>query len=97
MSLLEFIRFASELSGLPITLDLDAWDRAGVKVQDSVDAKLTGTTVRGLLEAALRPRNLAVAVVRNHVLVTSPPGDRDVLRKVSYDVSDLTSPTAPTC
>jgi hypothetical protein len=95
LPLLSFVRFASQLSGLPITIDVDALARLGVKLQDPVSAKLSQTTLRDLLEAALGPRKLAVAVVNNRVLITSPPAERELLRRLSYDVSDLAPAGGP--
>jgi hypothetical protein len=54
-----------------------------------VSVQLAKTTVGDALRAALAEHNLELAVERDHLLVTTPRGERAILRQADYDVLDL--------
>jgi len=78
-----------DLSGLAITLDLDAIERRGLKPGEAISIRLEGASVRQILEAVAVKLGLAVVLENNRVLLTSPREEREALRTVRYSVSDL--------
>ena len=78
-----------DLSGLAITLDLDAMQRRGLKPEESIRMRLEGSTVRQILDTVAAKPGLAVVLENDLVLLTSPREDRDTLRTSRYSVSDL--------
>ena len=87
--LLQFVRLMSDLSGLPLTIDLDACVRKGVRLDAPVRTKLNQTTVREALETVAASRGLALVVRNNQAILTCPAAESEALRVERYDVSDL--------
>jgi hypothetical protein len=78
-----------DLSGLAVTLDLDAARRHGLKLSEPVSIHLEQSTVRQILEALAGKLGLAVALENNQVLLTGPREERELLRTARYSVGDL--------
>jgi hypothetical protein len=77
------------LTGVSVTLDLDAMGRLGVALGDRVNVRQSGKTVRELLDALAASRNLVVARVNNCVVFTSSEAERRTLKTIPYGVSDI--------
>lgn len=86
----DVIALTAQLGQVPLTLDLDAMARLGVKLDDRVSVKLAGASVAKVLQTAAEARGLALAVEGNLVQVTSPADERQKLYAERYDVGDLT-------
>ena len=83
------IELLQSYSTLRIALDIETMEQLGVTPDDPITLRLRDATVGQVLEAALARRGLVYVVEGNHVLVTQPPKQREMLRRVRYAVSDL--------
>lgn len=92
--LIDFLRFVSDMSTIPITLDPDALRRPTVTAMSPVEFKLTDTTVGGMLQAALAPYELSFVAIDEQLLVTRTGPADGRLRENRYDVSDLAADEA---
>jgi len=90
VSLRDALKLVSQLSQVPITLDLDALAPLGITLDDQVTVRLSQTTLKAVLETIVASRGLAFTVEAGQILVTRPPKDRSVLRQFRDTVSDLT-------
>jgi hypothetical protein len=82
----EAIRMLSNLSTIPITLDPEALIWSRITPGTPVKAKLTDTTVEGVLVEVLKPFRLELAMADEQVVVTRSPA----LRLIKCPVGDLT-------
>lgn len=90
--LVDFCDFISELSTIPITLDVDALATAGVAPDEPLlQIKRTGTTVGELLTSVLAEHGLLYEIRGQQLLITGPQPGWIVSK---YDVSDLTGAEA---
>jgi hypothetical protein len=90
IKLVDFCDFLSELSTIPITLDVDALATAGVAPDEPLQQiKKTATTVGELLKVVLAEHGLIYEVHGQQLLITVPPAD---LITVPYDVRELAGP-----
>jgi len=94
--LADAVEFLSQLSTVPITLDVDAMQQLGVTPRDPVSVELTETTVGRILGEMVFSRGLAAEIDDGQVLVTSPAERRRTLRQRRYTVSDLIGDKAST-
>lgn len=94
MPLADAVDLLAELSDLPITLDPEALERLGVRLDDAVAVELSDATLAEILAAVAAEAGLALVVEDGQVLLSSPPADRDRLRQRRYTVSDLTGEDA---
>jgi hypothetical protein len=78
-----------DLSGLAITLDLDAMQRLGLKLEEPIRMHLEESTVRQILETLAAKLGLAVVLENGQVLLTSPQEERESLHTLRYSVNDL--------
>lgn len=85
----ELLPLVEAVSGVSITLDLDALGRLGVGLGDRVKLQQSGKTVRELLDAVAATRGLVVTQVNNCVVLTSPEAERRSLKTIPYSVSDI--------
>jgi len=79
----------AQLSGLPITFDLEAMTQLDVDLEAPVTLRLSETTAGEALEAVVSSRGLVYVVENNQLLVTGPQQHRNTLRLGRYTVSDL--------
>lgn len=84
------INLVSQMSGLPITLDVEALGELGVTLDDHVTLRLANTTLGAALERVASSRGLVSVVQDGQLLVTSPAKHRSTLQTARYSVSDLT-------
>jgi hypothetical protein len=85
----ELLPLIEAVSGVSVTLDLDALGRLGVTLNDRVNLRQSGKTVRELLDAVAAARGLVVTQVNNCVVLTSPEAERRSLKTIPYSVSDI--------
>ncbi|HND53316.1 MAG TPA: hypothetical protein PLV92_12990, partial [Pirellulaceae bacterium] len=88
--LCDYLQVLSDLSTIPITLDLDALRLRNVAPTATVTVKIEETTVRAALVAALQPLKLGFVAAGGHVVVTHPaPTAATTAQPQPIDVSDL--------
>ncbi|HEX3871004.1 MAG TPA: DUF1559 domain-containing protein, partial [Pirellulales bacterium] len=85
----EFIEFVSQMSTLPITIDLDALVEAGVHPDDKISVTLAASTVGKMLENVLATCGLVYVVQDGQVVVTHPRRKAQTSETVRYEVDDL--------
>ncbi|HJT35013.1 MAG TPA: DUF1559 domain-containing protein [Pirellulales bacterium] len=83
------IELLSQISTVPITLDIEALSAAGVKPDARVAIKLANATVGEVLSAAIEPYDLRYVIVGRHVVVTDRRRGEEERSTVRYDVGDL--------
>jgi len=86
IQLIDLIDLLVQLTRVPITLDLNALERAGIQVTDPVSIHRQDTTVAQLLADALQEFDLTYSVDDGQVTVTRPG---PVWTAVLYRVDDL--------
>jgi hypothetical protein len=89
IALADFAQVMSDLSAIPVTLDLDALAQANLSPETPIRIRQVDTTVEQVLSAALRPLGLDHATGVGHLTVTSPAARSGDLRQITYDVADL--------
>jgi len=87
--LIDFLRFVTDFSTIPITLDPDALALVGVTPKTLVNVKQTDTNVAKLLSEALTSLNLGYVPLEGHLLVTRPPLPDGQPRSHIHSVDDL--------
>lgn len=85
------IELLSQISTVPISLDIEALSAAGVKPDARVAVKLANATVGEVLSAAIEPYDLRYVIVGRHVVVTDRRRGEEERSTVRYDVGDLTT------
>jgi len=80
----------SQIGSVQITFDLETLAQLGVKLDDPVTVKRSGSSLAQILEAILDPFGLTYLVEGDQILVTSPRRTENPLRQMRYTVSDLT-------
>jgi len=88
--LLDFVYEVSDLSTIPITIDLNVLRLRQLSVVVPITAKLESSTVEQLLVAALEPHNLVAAADADSQLIVTLPRDEGLNRKANYAIEDLT-------
>lgn len=83
--LIKFLRFVSEMSTIPISLDPFALEARGLRATAPVSVDLSETTVEAILQAAVEPLGLALSPREGHLRITLPENS---LPEV-FDVADL--------
>jgi hypothetical protein len=84
----------SQIGLVQITFDLETMAQLGVKLDDQVTVKRSGSSLTEILDAILAPLGLTYLVEGNQILVTSPARKKNPLRRMRYTVSDLTGSEA---
>ena len=90
LSLADAATLVSQIGLVQITFDLETMAQLGVKLDDPVTVKLSGSSLAEILDAILGPLGLTYVVEGNQILVTSPSRAENPLRRMRYTVSDLT-------
>ncbi|MCH8923116.1 MAG: hypothetical protein IIA67_08220 [Planctomycetes bacterium] len=88
IGLSEFVDFLSDMSTVPITLDLDALAELRVGLDTPLSVTASDSTVGKVLRKALAPRNLDFVLRDGHVVVTHAAVNRKP-RTVSHHIGDL--------
>jgi len=79
----------ARLSGVPMTIDVEALIDAGVAVDVPVTIRRSGTTVGALLRDVLAEHGLVSVTDPGGLLITTATRQHDAFRTEHYDVSDL--------
>lgn len=85
------IELLSQISAVPITLDIEALSAAGIKPDAKVAVKLTDASIGEILAAAIEPYDLRFVIVGQHVVVTDRRRGEEERTSVRYEVGDLAS------
>ncbi len=96
IALADFAKFISDMTTIPITLDVDALYAIGVTPETELEFDLRGVTIRQILDAALEPLEVNVVVAGGQVIITPRAAIRKELTSETYDVSDLAEDDAAT-
>lgn len=84
-----FLRFISDYSTIPITLDADIMRWARVSPLTAVKIEATDTTVAEVLDEALTPVGLEHRVEADQLFITRRPRVAGGIRTVTFKVDDL--------
>lgn len=87
--LANFLRFVSDYSTIPITLDADALRWTRVSPLTPVKLKATNSTVADILSQGLAPLGLEHRVDGDQLFVTRQPKEESGIRTVTFKVEDL--------
>lgn len=85
----DFLRFVSDYSTIPITLNADILRWARVSPLTAVKLKMADTTVDEMLEQGLAPLGFEYRVEADQLFVTRRPKDESGVREVTFKVEDL--------
>lgn len=88
--LVDFINEVSDLSTIPITVDLEALRLRRLSIATPVTAKLENCTVKELLAASLSPLQLQARIEGEGDLLVTLAESEEGSSKVDYAVEDLT-------
>ena len=89
ITMLEFLRFVSDFSTIPITMDVEGLRRAGKGPDSLVSVHRVDTTVSELLVEVLSSHNLVYQLEDDQMIVTKDSRGDDELRQVSFPIKDL--------
>jgi hypothetical protein len=89
IALIDFLRFTSELTATPITLDPDAVLHAGIHPRHPISVRVEGQSVGEMLSTVLTPLGLTHVATKGHVLVVKTPLEGKQPRSGRYQVDDL--------
>jgi hypothetical protein len=92
----QFLRFFTQLTTVPTTMDPEAMVEAGIHLDDRVEVHAGATTVGGVLRQVLTAHGLEYVIYRDQLLLTNPELERSTSRTVRYDVKDLAPTSAGT-
>lgn len=87
--LIDAVRLISDLTGAPLSFDLDTLLLLGHTVQEKVELELHDATADQLLAGVLSNCQLAHVIDGHHLIVTVPEPQRVALRNLRYTVNDL--------
>lgn len=87
--LIDFLRFVTDFSTIPITLDPDALALVSATPQTLINVKQSNTNVAKLLSDVLGSIHLGYVRADGHLLVTRPPPADGQLLAHSYPAADL--------
>ncbi len=84
-----FLRFISDYSTIPITLDADILRWSRISPLTAVTVQAADTTVAQSLQQALAPLGLEYQVEADQLFITRRPKNENGMREVSFKVEDL--------
>jgi hypothetical protein len=87
ITLVDFADFVHQLTGVPVTLDIDAIMAKGLTCETELAVDLRGVTVRQILAAALTPHSLVFAVERSQLVISTTAAGK--LEEVTLGIADL--------
>ena len=88
--LAEAVELVAAVGMVPISFDPEAMQQLAVTPRDPITVQLSGATLYEILESAATKRGLLPTIDAGQVLLSSPPQQREQLRKMRYTISDLT-------
>ncbi|MEX1040179.1 MAG: hypothetical protein WDZ51_06100 [Pirellulaceae bacterium] len=89
--LINFVRFVSRMTNMPISVSPEALDQADISTSTPVTVKLKGTSVEKMLASALIPHGLAVRTTTRGVRVDIPQTLNGQPRTTRLACDDLVS------
>ena len=90
-AIIDIVRAVSDLSGVPMQLDVDELRARGVSVESPVSLQLQETTLAGVIEAVLQKTRLSRHNGGNCIVFDYPDEQVTAMRTVRYDMSQLAS------
>ena len=87
--LVKFLRFVSDYSTIPVTLDADSLVWCKITPSTLITVTATDSTVSDVLTEAIRPLGLYYRIEREQLFVTRRPKNESGLRTATFKVSDL--------
>lgn len=93
--LIDYLRFLSQLSAIPITIEPDAVLKANVSLSTPLVVNQQNATVGAALEDVLRKHGLAYAASDGQLHVVPPPFPDGEPGRIAYTVGDLVSSDFP--
>lgn len=94
VALADFCDLIAQMTGVPITLDIDALAAAGIRASDPLSVRMNDTTVGDALAAALAERQLVYVVLGQHIVVGLSALRSAELAVAKYDIRDLAGTSA---
>jgi len=91
-----FVELMSQLSAVPITLDLDALAQSYIGSDTLVSVQMTDANVAEVLEKVLAARRLGFFTDRGHLIITRPGRFNGSQRKISAPLRGLAKDKAET-
>jgi hypothetical protein len=92
MPLHQLLDMLGDLSAVPISLDVDAFEQMNRSPATAVPVQINNKTVAETLDAVLAPQGLGYDLERGLVVVGHP--QRETLRPISYTLTDLAADDA---
>jgi len=91
VALADFTDFLSNVTTLPLTLDMDALRAARINVEQRIELELRGATVQQALETVLAPLEAAYSVGDGGIVISAQRPVRSEFSTEVYEVADLVS------
>lgn len=88
-SLSDFVREASKLASVPLVLDPEGLNEAGISADQKVKADFRNTRLLDAIREVLRPLHLSLVVKEEYVLVTSQEKQEEAGYVAVYPVYDM--------
>lgn len=89
LPLADFANLMSDLSTIPVSLDVDALRTRWISASSPVSVETEQTTVRGVLSAAVEPLQLGIVVGAGQVQISHLESSESAKRRRTHDVADL--------
>jgi hypothetical protein len=89
ISLADVGTFVTQLTTVPVTLDLDSLAASGISASTPLSYEHRGITLGQLLTAALEPEGMTFVVDRRQIIITTIEAAEAALVEQSYNVADL--------
>ena len=89
ISLADLTVFVTNLTTIPVTLDLDSLAARGITASSPLSFEHRGITIEQLLTTALEAEGLAFVVDKRQIIVTSAEAAQGTVTEQTYNVADL--------
>jgi DNA-directed RNA polymerase subunit RPC12/RpoP len=89
LSLADLTVFVTDLTTIPVTLDLDSLAASGITASSPLSFEHRGITIEQLLTTALEAEGMAFVVDKRQIIVTSAEAAQGTMTEQTYNVADL--------
>jgi hypothetical protein len=89
ISLAQLAKFVTELTTIPVTLDLDSLAASNITADTLLSFEHRGITIGQLLTSALEPEGMDFVVANQQIIITTIEAAEGTLTQQSYNVADL--------
>lgn len=89
ISLADLAVFVTDLTTVPVTLDLDSLAASGITAISPLSFEHRGITIEQLLTTALEADGMAFVVHKRQIIVTSTEAAQGTMTEQTYNVADL--------